>query len=637
MKPSHQGNNRSRQFKADIVSVTEVHSRFRLCWTDAVCLVALVLTGLVVFHRVLQFDFVGYDDPGYVSHNIHVLRGLNPIDLKWAWTTTLNGNWHPICWWSYQLDSQLYGNDPWGFHFSNLVLHLIGVSLLFMALRRMGVRLGIAFGVSILVCIHPLHVESVAWISERKGILSSVFWFAGMFAYAGYAYRPSRLRMSLVAICLLGGLMVKPMLVTFPFALMLLDVWPLRRLRLGTTTLEADHNATESVSLGSAIREKTLLFVLAISFCFVAVIAQASAGAVNTVQEVSLATRLLNVPSTCVFSLQRLFIPTSLRFNYQPPSDLPTYAFVSCVLLVSLSYLAFRYRHRALPCLIGWIWFLGCLFPLSGIMPLGAQWTADRYTDIPAIGIYVAVVYLMFQLADRSRQTRTYAVICGGIALSILGFVSYQQVNVWRDARTLISESLKRDPRNDVVMSCMAEILIKEERFDEAHAMLRESLGIASGNMSARNNLAFTLIKLNQPSLAIRELQRVIELDPENAQAHLHMANCLRSVDRDQSIALYRKALSLYPNSDEAHNNLGAMLVAEDPALARKHYEKSLQLWPQNPDALSNLGNLVARQGDLPRAIELYQSALKIDSKHAVATKNLSVVLQGHSQMKSKK
>jgi protein O-mannosyl-transferase len=601
---------------------------------------ALVLLGLAVYYPAIDFDFVSYDDPSYVSRNIHSLRGFNAEDFAWAWSTRHMGNWHPIAWWSFQLDSQLFGRDAWGFHFSSLLYHLIGTCLLYASLRMLKLGTGFSFLVSAMYCVHPLHVESVAWISERKGILSSAFWFSGMLAYAWYVRKPNLARMSLVFLAMLVGLMTKQMLVTFPFAMLLLDLWPLDRLRwpgrekiAATREGRRDKSALpianeNAIPLKQAILEKLPLFVLAIVFCWIAIYTQDQQGALTSMEKTTFATRLLNVPSTYVFTLLHAFWPMNLYAIYLPPLQLGVIAAVATGILLLITYLAWKYRLVVPAALVGWLWFLGCLFPLSGIMPLGMQWTADRYTDIPLVGIYLLIVQLGLFVVARFKIPAICGYASAVAALLLLSAISIRQLATWRDSDVLMTRVLEIDPENHVAMANFAMQLIEQKRFKESLELSQQAVELAPGNLHVRNNLGLLLYKLGQNESAIEQFSFIIDQSPDFAPAYLNLGNCFRESDRGKAIQYYRQAIELNPDYAEAHNNLGAMLASSSPVDAMLHYERSLQIWPENADAHFNLANTYYRLGQIENAIAEYNQALAIDSKHEKAKHNLQLVIR---------
>ena len=606
----------------------------------------LLLLTLAVYFPVVQYDFVSYDDPIYVSRNIHVLRGLNAADFAWGASTTRNGQWHPMVWWSYQLDSYLFGPSARGFHLSNLLYHLLGVCLLYSALRAMNLSPATAFLTAALYGIHPLRVESVAWISERKGLLAAMFWFAGMWAYAWHARRPGWRRMGVVALLMLLGLMSKQTLVSFPLVLLLLDYWPLVRLRgaVEQDSPEAsaaaspkrsrrspESAASTSISLGQAALEKTPLFALSLLFCGIAYATQASEGAVNSLEESSLATRLLNAPATYAFHLTHVVWPLNLSPIYLPPGNLPLVALAAGALLAAITLLA-TLRRRVLPAaFVGWFWYLIGLFPLSGIVPLGTQWTADRYTDMPLVGVYLVLAQGLVRLAQRRASYRVPVYGLAIATLALLAIANARLLPAWRNAETLMAHAARVDPQNPLALTNLGSEYLEQGKFAQAREVLQSAVNLAPDNPHARNNLGLALAKLGQTSAAMEQFQQALELNPHFAEAHLNLGNCWLATDHARATECFRTAARLKPDYSEAHNNLGALLAATDPAAARFHFQRSLEIWPRNADAHCNLANLYARAGELDRALSAYEQALAIDANHATARRNWEIVRRGQS------
>ncbi|MEP4684741.1 MAG: hypothetical protein ABJ015_24280, partial [Rhodopirellula bahusiensis] len=431
----------------------------------------LFLIGLATYHLLFDAGFVSLDDEVYVSRNHHVLEGLSFDGVFWAFGTCRNGNWHPLVWLSFQLDAQVFGSDPFGFHFTNVMLHILCSICLCGALRLFGARAGLGVMIAVLYCIHPLHVESVAWISERKGLLASLFWFLAMIAYGWYCKKPSWGRMSFVAGAMLGGLMSKPSLVAFPIVMLAVDLWILRRIESTRIDPEGLHSAdsfddypvldVRQLSFREALVEKTPLVLLSICFCVIAWVTQQQAGALSEFIEESFLIRLMNVPSTMSFALLHLVWPFDLGINYLPPQSRTSVAMLSVAVLVLLGWGAWHFRRHYPLIGFGLIWFVVCFFPTSGLVPVGSQWTADRYSDLPLVGVYIALVCSAWQFCCIHQISQKWLIGVALVLSSVLGFLSFEQSKVWKNTGTLMSHATKVNPRNFVAWINLGEFRLE--------------------------------------------------------------------------------------------------------------------------------------------------------------------------------
>ncbi|QEF96579.1 photosystem I assembly protein Ycf3 [Stieleria maiorica] len=609
-------------------------------YTIPACLIAL---SLVIYLQATGFQFVAFDDAEYVSRNLNVQNGINASDVTWALTTTRMGNWHPLLWWSFQLDSQLYGNGPFGFHLTNVILHSLSVVVLFIALKTLGLRDVMAAAVVVLFCVHPLNVESVAWVAERKGTLSTLFWMLGMLAYGHYARRSSPLRMVAVFLCMTAGLMSKPSLLTFPFAMMLLDVWPLYRIRFrgggenepSDPMLSAENagDAPKPISLTRSVLEKSPLFLLSLVFFFIALSAQESTGAVATLDAVPLRDRLLQIPCAYVIYLWRLVMPIGLTVGVLPPRDgIPVgIALLAAAVLTGISIYAWRQKVRVPVLFVGWFWFIGTMFPTSGIVPIGIQWMADRYTYVPNVGLFLLAAAACLQLVSRFSISFPKSLAAGMLITAGLVTLSVFQARHWRDSETLLNQVISVDPDNSWAHANLAGTLIDEGKYQEALLHAEAAVGAGTNSTQVRNpvavyNVALCKAKLGRTREAIDGFARVIEIDPSFAAAFLNLGNLLRRSDASRAEACYREAIRLKSDYAEAHNNLGGVISSRSPREAREHFETSLRIWPDNPDAHTNLGNLYAREGNYQKAIECYKASLRLQGDHVVALQNLKVL-----------
>jgi tetratricopeptide (TPR) repeat protein len=530
--------------------------------------VALWLATVAVYARVAQFAFVNFDDPDYVTANPHVRAGLTAAGVKWAFTSVEAANWFPLTWLSHMLDCQLFGLRSGWHHLTNLWIHALAVLLLFAFLERAtGARWRSAF-VAFLFALHPVHVESVAWIAERKDVLSAFFWFLTLWGYVRYTERPGWRRYALVMVVFGLGLMAKPMLVTLPFVLLLLDLWPLRRRPM--------------------LREKAPLFAMSAAAAVATYLAQSGSGAV---QPFPLGLRIENSLVSYVVYIAKTFWPVRLAVFYPYPEAVPLWQAALCGLaIVSASLLAVR-RFRAYPYLaVGWFWFLGTLVPVIGLVQAGAQARADRYMYIPMTGL---AILLAWGAADLVRRKTALATL-GAAACAVCVPLTWAQTGHWANSRTLFEQALEVTNRNYL-----------------AH----HNLGVALADMPGR-----------LPD-AIAEYQAALQIKPDSARVHTDLGNALVKMPGGLpgAIAQYRAALRIEPDSAIPHNDLGNALAATPDGLpqAIQEYQTALRLKPDYPEAHNNLGSALANMGRWPEAADEYQAALRIAPDYSEARVNL--------------
>jgi protein O-mannosyl-transferase len=601
-------------------------------WVGACCLCVLALC---LFGRAINFDFVDYDDPDYVQQNIHVRNGLTLADMAWAWSTTRNGNWHPLMWFSYQLDSQLFGHTPWAYHATNVFYHALGTSVLYLALCRLGVMASVALWVSAIYAIHPLHVESVAWISERKGILSTLFMFVALACYAEYARSDVWRRWWLAGVgcSMVLGLMVKPMLVTLPILLVLLDIWPLRRLDLSNIRLEL---------VRRLLIEKLPFLAVSVVFSILAVYAQSAEGAVSSTSEVSIWSRLISIPAIYLFTLWRAVLPIHLSFFYPPPENIFFWSASGTIVVVGVTVSLWLGRRVLAPALVGWLWFLVAMLPLSGIVPLGMQWTADRYTDIPLIGIYLAVATLFALKTRPYRQpaflnrawpvSRQRLLLVVPVAyLVVMGWMSHMRLDAWRNSETLVAATLDHDPTNHVALSLKVTRLINEGQYASAYEVVQAGLTAKGQNPTLLGNYAYVLNKLGRRDEAVQVWEQLLQAKPNDALILLHLGNAYRDAKPSRALKYYRQSLAIDEESSETHNNLGILLARTDDPTAEIHYLRAIEIWPENANAHCNLAYLSLRRGHVKEAINRYRYVLEFDPLNPIASNNLKLLSENEA------
>lgn len=487
-----------------LLSDIQKHSTLILC-------LALTAATLAVFGQVRDHDFITYDDCEYVVQNPHVRPGLTLDGLAWALTSTRASNWHPLSWLSHMTDCDLYGLNPSGHHLNSLLFHAANTLLLLLLLKRMTGALWRSFLVAALFALHPLHVESVAWVAERKDVLSALFWMLTLLAYAGYSKRPG-IRRYLLALAFFGlGLMAKPMLVTLPFVMLLLDYWPLRRLKW------------ERAPTGLLLMEKIPFFLLSAATSVVTFMVQQKWGAV--VQEIPLGIRFANALCSYGVYLAKVFWPISLAFHYPHPlGSIPAWQVAgSGVFLVCMTYLSFRFSSRLPYLTVGWLWYLGTLIPVIGIIQVGSHAMADRYTYIPLIGPFIALSWGTADITSRWPRVKGPSVALWICLLVSFGIGSWVQAETWKDSMTLYRHAIRVTAGNLTAHQNLGNVLAREGRLNEAAEHIREVLRLRPGHAPAHNNLANVLVKQGRIDEGIAHYREALRIRPDFPEARFNL------------------------------------------------------------------------------------------------------------------
>jgi tetratricopeptide (TPR) repeat protein len=532
----------------------------------------LVVVTCVVYAQVASHRFIGLDDALYVGANPHVQQGLSLETLRWACTSTHAFNWHPLTWLSHMLDVELFGMDLRGHHLVNLLFHVANTALLFIALRRLSGAVWQSATVAALFALHPFHVESVAWIAERKDVLSTLFWFLAMWLYARYVESPGPSRYLQVLLAFALGLLAKPMLVTLPFTLLLLDHWPLRRLQLGLSQGHSAHprrahkgksvrGDRRSSSLPRLIWEKVPFFALSAIFSVVTVYAQGP-GAAYSAEQVPLGPRVANALVSYVRYIAKTIWPQGLAPFYPHPYETPALeAAAAGLILISLSLVMLWPWRRRSYLAVGWLWFLGTLVPVIGLLQVGEQAMADRYTYVPLIGLFVMFSWGVAELAPKWSVLRNLVPPFVGMALAGLSGLTWIQLGYWRTNEQLFERTLEVTSRNAVAHAILGKELLSQGRRQEAIQHLEASLRIDPYRSDALNNLGAARLRRNDLEAAVRLFKEALRIRPGYYQAHYNLATALERQGRpDEAIGHYRIALRLNPYDPDAHFSLGSAL-----------------------------------------------------------------------------
>ena len=576
------------------------------------CAVLLAIT-LIAFAPVRQFGFVDYDDFDYVAANPHVMPGLSWEGVRWAFVSGYFANWHPLTWISHMLDVQLFGMNAGAHHAVNVVLHVLNTLLLFGVLQRMTGAVGRSAFVAALFAVHPMHVESVAWVAERKDVLSALFWMLTMWAYTAYVRHARWQRYGLVVVFFALGLMSKPMLVTLPFVLLLLDVWPLRR-KLGL----------------NLVLEKLPLFALAGASSVVTVLVQRQGGAVVRLDLIPLSTRVANALVAYARYIEGMFWPVDLAAMYPIPRTLPDPGVLAAAvaLLIGITVVAIRDVRQRPYLLVGWLWFLGTLVPVIGIVQVGVQSMADRYSYIPLIGLFIMVAWGVPDAVARWPRLRMASPVAAAAVLAGCMTGTMHQVQYWRSSRALWERAVDATRDNYFAEGSLGYVLSKEGHPDDAIPHLRESLRIRPDFAEAHNNLGVVLAGRGELRDAVSQFSEAIRINPEfkAARDNLTATNAKLSTF-DTSLTRYADAVRAKPNDLAAHNELGAALAAQgriDDAI--EQFREAIRIDPNQPDVHFNLGVMLDQKGRTSEAVEQFRIALRLNPGHVAARQALDGV-----------
>jgi len=592
-----------------------------------VCLLLVVAT-LSVYWPVRDFEFVNYDDPLYVAENRYVQKGLTLETVKWSFTeaTRKTNYWVPLTWLSILLDYELYGMNAGGYHLTNVFFHVLNTLLVFIVLRRLTGALWPSAFVAALFGLHPLHVESVAWVTERKDVLSTMFWLLTLLSYGGYVRRPGAGRYFLTLLLFILGMMSKPMLVTLPFVLLLLDYWPLGRLELGGGLL----NLPRPAAVWKLVWEKGPFFIIVGIAGVAAFVTQQEAGAVKTLAAIPLAVRIPNVLVAYVSYIGKMFWPLRLSFLYPHPGALPVWQWSGALLiLAAITYGALRHAAGRPYLAVGWLWYLGTLFPVSGIIVIGPHAVADRYTYVPLLGLYLMLSWGVADAAARWRYKTAGLGLTAAVILALLAGAADRQVRYWQNSVTLMEHALEVDADSFIAHNLLGNALEAQGRIDEAARHYFRALRINPKNAETYNNIGYVYYRQGRTAEALNHFLEALRIDPNLKEVHYNLGSVLTDIGRfDDAIKHFLEALRIDPTCAQAHNNLGIALVKSGQAdRAMVHFQKAIVITPDYAAAHYNLGMLLIRRGKIDGGIHHLREALRIAPDHADAGNNLNWVL----------
>jgi Flp pilus assembly protein TadD len=629
-----------------------------------VCLLLAAAT-FAVFWQVRLYDFVNLDDKMYIVENRHVLSGLTIDGVKWAFTSFHASNWHPLTWLSHMLDIDLFGVNAGRMHLVNVFFHIAGALLLFLILHRMTGAVWRSAFVAALFALHPLHVESVAWIAERKDVLSAFFWMLTLGAYVLYVEKkhPGRYLAALFFFAL--GLMAKPMLVTLPFVLLLLDVWPLNRLRAGESArvhgveaeeivikkdkgrkkrkagepdVKAPVAVTQAVNksmqwsfLLPLVREKIPFFVLSAASSLITIYAQQQGAAVVSMERIPLFTRMANALMSYILYIGKAIWPRNLAVFYPYPDAWPLWQIGGALLLLSgITAMAVYFLKRLPAVAVGWFWYLGTLVPVIGILQVGMQAMADRYTYIPLIGLFIMAAWGAPELLKKWRPGKAALAAAAMLIVAGLAAFTWTQAGHWRDSVRLFSHALAVTKDNHLAHNNLGVALNAAGEKERAAFHYAEAVRLNPRYSSYHYNYANHLVAQGRAEEAISHYTEAIRLEPDYFNAHNNLA-LARAARREFKEAAFhfREALRIRPGTAGVHYNLAVVLANQsDRREAERHLREAVRLEPNFAEAHNDLGMVLAMQGKTQEGIVHFREALRLKPGYAAANHNLRLALQ---------
>jgi tetratricopeptide (TPR) repeat protein len=631
----------------------------------------LALISLMAYWQVRNNEFINLDDDLYVTDNPNVRKGLTSEGIVWAFTSIHKGHWHPITWLSHMLDCNLYGLNPSGHHMTNLFFHMANTLMLFLLLHRMTASPWRSGFVAALFAIHPLHVESVAWVAERKDVLYAFFWLLSIWSYVLYVQTPKCSRYLLVILCFVLSIMSKPMAVTLPFALLLLDYWPLGRLRLRKTdnglnpsVLKSVNVVPRSVLFSRLVLEKIPLFFLAAVLSLFTILAHRGSGAISSLDKLPLEVRIGNALVSYIKYISKMIWPDRLAILYPHPIILPFREVVgAALLLVVVTVLVFLVRRKYPYFIAGWLWFLGTLLPVIGLIQAGTQALADRFTYLPFIGLFIMLVFGISDILGRWRYGRAALATSGALLVAVLMISTVLQVQIWRNSVTLFDHTLRMtvnnylihnnlgvtlarqgneqeafdhyikaleiNPRYSDARYNVATLLARQGKDQEAIAHFAELLRVKPDKVEAHNDLGVILAKHGKTQESVAHFAKAISIDPNYAEAYVNFGIALSQQTRNkEAIPYFNEALRINPRDDKIYNHLAVALAAVGRTQeAMAHYNQALQINPGNTDAHYNLGSLLTLQGRDQEAVSHYYEILRINPSDPQAHYELANIL----------
>lgn len=608
--------------------------------------IALALATLAVYWPITRHDFVSYDDADYITANPYVRDGLSWSGIAWAFKTTHAGNWHPLTWVSHMIDCSWHDVRPAGHHLTSLLLHVVNSLLAFLLLRRLTGMVWRSALVAALFALHPMHVESVAWAAERKDVLSALFWFLTLMAYVKYVGLANlhvwraRIFYGLSLLFFILGLMSKPMVVTLPFVMLLIDFWPLGRLRILRLSALNSNPALASTqkSMGWLICEKLPFFVLTTAGCMVTYFAQRAGGAIWASETLPIGVRLVNALVSYARYLLKAVWPADLAVIYPYQTHWSAAAIGAALLsLVLITGLTLLYLKRNPALFVGWCWFLGTLVPVIGLVQVGSQSMADRYTYLPFIGLFIAVVWGVGDLLNThvaKKLRATVAVVAAVVIVIGCGVGTRLQIQYWQNGETLFRHALQVTENNYLAYNGLGSALHNLGRKQEALAAYAKSIELHGHFPEAQYNYGTMLMDAGKPNEAIAHFQIALKGNPRFADAYQNLGEALMQQGKMEAAATHlEKAIALKPDNPFARYNLGTVLLRQSQyAPAAAQFAEAVKLKPDFADAHGNLAIALMREGQSEAALPHFSEAARLDPTNPERRFNLGLFLLEHNR-----
>lgn len=599
----------------------------------------LLIAIVVPYRQVINFDFVCYDDNTYVTNNPNIQQGITPKTIKWSFTTFYEANYHPLTWLSHMLDVKLYGLNAAGHHWTNVEFHILNTLLLFFILFKMTGSLWQSAFAAALFALHPLHVESVAWVAERKDVLSTFFGFLTMGAYYRYVKKTDVKNYLWVIVFLTISLMAKPMLVTLPFVLLLMDFWPLKRLQFKNNSILPSESKTRFGIKTNyrLIFEKIPLFVPVGISCVLTFLAQKNAGAVQVLRQLPVKDRIANALVSYINYVLKMFWPSKLAVFYPHPGNtLPEWKIFGAALLLAGSCFAALRAAKKYPYIaVGLFWYLVTLVPVIGLVQVGDQAMADRYTYIPLIGLFIIVAWGGSELFKKWRYQNIFLGVFSVAVLSALTMCTSYQLRYWKNAVTLFEHAIKVTKNNSLGQNNLG-VAYASVDIDKAISHYEEALKIQPNNSLALFNLGTAFSDKKNYNEAYLYLTKSIKINPKRIEARMNLANVAYIQGRfDEAVSQYNKILEIYPDNENAHYNLAYVMSAQgklDEAVS--HYKETLRISPQYSKAHYYLGNILLNEGQIRAAFMHFREVIRINPDDARAFNKLGLILLNQGKYK---